>query len=127
MRVDPQRKSRILLPEEGGSTAWQINVHYKYDMLLVVQGRSVWHGRQKFKYSSNIPGLHQPVVPTEVLLTLTLLFPTIKNALLLKMAPVIFLKVLLGYSHMDSQITLGYCSRKTAQPVPAVHGYTPEP
>lgn len=67
-------------------------------------------------YRSDVPWLRQPVVPKEVVLILIHRLFSLKN-LLLEMGPMIFLKSPLEYIHMDSQISLGYCSSKIVQPV----------
>lgn len=122
MRVGLQRKSGILLPEEGGISDWQIktaNASINLMCILLYWGDLCGTKDRCSKYSSNILGLHQPVVPTKVILTL-MLFLSLFFRLLLKVAPQIFLKVKvpLGYGHMDSEISLGYCFSKTFQPVP---------
>lgn len=77
MSVDPQRKSGILLPEEGRISDWHIktaNASINLVCFLLYWGDLCGTKDRCSKYSSNILGFHQPVVPMKVILTLILLF-----------------------------------------------------
>lgn len=75
MRVHPQRKSGILLPEEGLISDWQIvTANSSINLMCSPLYWGDLRGTKDrcSKYSSDTLGLHQPVVPMKVVLTLIL-------------------------------------------------------